>query len=340
MTLTSVTASTTSAQTTSPLTRLAHALDSEMRAVNELILDRMQSDIPLIPQLASYLIASGGKRIRPLLTIAAARLFDAATPRPYRLAASVEFIHTATLLHDDVVDESDQRRGQASANSVFGNQASVLVGDFLFSRAFELMVEDGSIDVLRVLSHASAVIAEGEVLQLSLQNNLDTTIEQYFKVIGAKTAALFAAATEVGAIVANQNHKTQAHLRDYGYHLGMAFQIADDMLDYAGQKSKMGKNTGDDFKEGKMSAPVIFALQEFGKHERDEWLSFFGKSDSTPDQIEKNMKLIDSTKALDRCHALASEHILKAKSSLSFLPHSDIKSILLDVADYVLNRDT
>jgi octaprenyl-diphosphate synthase len=323
----------------SPLQHLAHALENDMRAVNELIIDRMQSDIPLIPQLASYLIASGGKRIRPLLTIAAARLFDANTTRPYRLAASVEFIHTATLLHDDVVDESDQRRGQASANAVFGNQASVLVGDFLFSRAFELMVEDGSIDVLRVLSHASAVIAEGEVLQLSLQNNVETTIDQYNQVIGAKTAALFAAATEVGAIVANQNHKIQSQLRDYGYHLGMAFQIADDMLDYAGTSESMGKNAGDDFKEGKMSAPVIYALQQFNADQRHQFLTHFGKGNIESALLSQSLNLIRTTNALQNCHTQAQDHITRAKASLSTLQHSDMKAILCDVADYVLTRN-
>jgi octaprenyl-diphosphate synthase len=299
----------------------------------------MDSEISLIPQLATYLIASGGKRIRPLLTLASTRLFDATTIRPYRLAAAVEFIHTATLLHDDVVDESEQRRGKASANIVFGNQASVLVGDFLFSRAFELMVEDGSLDVLRVLSHASAVITEGEVLQLSLQHNLDTNMEQYNAVIGAKTASLFAAATEVGAIISGQNHRVQKQLRDYGYHLGMAFQIADDILDYQGSTDTLGKNIGDDFKEGKMSAPVIFALQEFSSSQKEEWKTIFGQTDIDDTILQNAIRNIQHSGALEKCKDMAKDHILKAQTSLQPFATMPLANTLIDLADYSLSRN-
>ncbi|HAJ89542.1 MAG TPA: farnesyltranstransferase, partial [Rhodospirillaceae bacterium] len=271
---------------------LTLAMKQDMAQVNALIIDNMQSSVPLIPQLAGYLIASGGKRIRPLMTLAATRLFDAETTRPYRLAAAVEFIHTATLLHDDVVDESDQRRGKPSANTVFGNQSSVLVGDFLFSRAFELMVADGSIDVLRILSNAAAVITEGEVLQLSIQSKLETTLDQYLEVIAAKTAVLFAAACEIGPVIAGKDESTQKALRDYGHHLGMVFQIADDLLDYQADEAQLGKTVGDDFREGKMTSPVIYALQNATADEKTFWKRTFEDHNQTETDLQTAKSII------------------------------------------------
>ena len=254
-----------------PLETLSKALHEDLAAVNAIILDRMKSDIPLIPQLAGHLIAAGGKRIRPVLTLASAALFGYKGTRQHKLSACVEFIHTATLLHDDVVDDSDQRRGRASANALFGNEAAVLVGDFLFSRSFQLMVEDGSLDVLRILSNASAVIAEGEVLQLSTANNLETTEDQYMQVIRSKTAELFAAACEVGAVVAGRAPAECLTMREYGMCLGVAFQISDDVLDYAASEERLGKSIGDDFREGKMTLPVIKALEGATPGERKFW---------------------------------------------------------------------
>lgn len=254
-----------------PLDRLAGTLANDLAAVNALIIEKMHSDVPMIPQLAGYLVASGGKRIRPLMTLACAGLFNYQGSRHHALATCVEFIHTATLLHDDVVDDSNQRRGQASANAVFGNEAAVLVGDFLFSRAFELMVADGSLDVLRILSKASATIAEGEVLQLSNNGNLDITETDYLRVVTAKTAVLFAAACEVGGVVAGRSQAECRALYDYGLNLGIAFQMADDILDYGVSGQGLGKTVGDDFREGKMTLPVVLALQKATPAERQFW---------------------------------------------------------------------
>lgn len=276
----------------SPLDILQKDMAIDMKAVNAMILDHMQSDVPLIPHLASYLIAAGGKRIRPLLTLASTALFDGDMVRAHRLAAAVEFIHTATLLHDDVVDDSDQRRGKDSANIVFGNEASVLVGDFLFSRAFQLMVADGSLEVLRILSTASAVIAEGEVLQLSVQNNLDTTMQDYRAVIEGKTASLFAAACEVGPVIADQDETTIKAMRDYGMYLGMAFQVVDDVLDYNAERAKLGKAVGDDFREGKMTAPIILAIEKATDKERQFWQRTLGDKDQKDGDLETALELM------------------------------------------------
>jgi octaprenyl-diphosphate synthase len=251
--------------------RLLSLLAPDMLATNQLIVDHMHSKVAMIPQLAGYLVAAGGKRLRPLLTLASARLCGYQGTRHHGLAACVEFIHTATLLHDDVVDESDMRRGQKSANAMFGNQASVLVGDFLFSRAFELMVDDGSLDVLRILSNASKVIAEGEVMQLSVANNTATTEDQYIEVVTGKTAALFAAACEVGAVVADRPADEQKALYDFGLNLGIAFQLIDDVLDYSAVQARLGKEVGNDFREGKMTLPVLLAFERGSAEEKAFW---------------------------------------------------------------------
>jgi octaprenyl-diphosphate synthase len=322
-----------------PLQRLADTLKPDMDAVNALIIDRMQSDIPLIPQLAGHLIAGGGKRIRPLLTLAAAGLFDYQGARQHKLAACVEFIHTATLLHDDVVDESDQRRGKASANAVFGNEAAVLVGDFLFSRAFQLMVEDGSLEVLRILSTASAVIAEGEVLQLSTANNLETTEADYLKVIGAKTAELFAAACEVGAIVADRPAEECKALRDYGMYLGLAFQISDDVLDYAASEERLGKSVGDDFKEGKMTLPVLKALAMGNDTEKAFWQRTMCDLNQTEADLAEAQALIKKHNTLELSLAQARDFAARGRQCLEALPASAIRQDLAELIDFAVERD-
>ena len=322
-----------------PLTRLSEALQDDMTAVNNVIMSKMHSDVALIPQLASHLIAAGGKRLRPLLTIATAKLcgYEDGT-RHHDLAACVEFIHTATLLHDDVVDESDQRRGQDSANTIFGNEAAVLVGDFLFSRAFQLMVKDGSLDVLRILSNASAVIAEGEVMQLSTANNMNTTYDQYIKVITAKTAALFAAACEVGGVVAGRDDETCQALYDYGLNLGIAFQIADDVLDYKADAETLGKSIGDDFKEGKMTLPVIYALESATDDERAFWTDVIVNGQASPENLKQAIDICTKYNCFNKSLTDAETYKNKAIQALKILPEHPIKTLLLETADYVLNR--
>lgn len=321
-----------------PLERIAQSLKADMAKVNEMILAKMQSDIPLIPELAGHLIAGGGKRIRPLLTLAAAAMFNYTGDRQHRLAACVEFIHTATLLHDDVVDESDQRRGKASANAIFGNEAAVLVGDFLFSRSFQLMVEDGSIDVLRILSDASAVIAEGEVWQLMTANNLETTEDEYLRVIAAKTAVLFAAACEVGAVVAGRPADEQKALRDYGTNLGIAFQISDDVLDYAASEEKLGKSLGDDFKEGKMTLPVLIALAKATAEERAFWKRTMADLDQKEGDLEEAKTIMARHNALELALDHARSIAKQGKDCLKSLPDHPIKHNLAELIDFAVER--
>jgi len=327
-----------SGETQSPLDILQAKMAVDMKAVNAMILDNMQSEVPLIPHLASYLIAAGGKRIRPLLTLSCTALFDGDMTRAHRLAAAVEFIHTATLLHDDVVDDSEERRGKKSANVVFGNEASVLVGDFLFSRAFQLMVADGNLDVLRILSTASAIIAEGEVLQLSVQNNLDTSMDDYLRVIEGKTASLFAAACEVGPVIAGQNAETVQAIRDYGMNLGLAFQIIDDVLDYNAEREKLGKTVGDDFREGKMTAPVLFAIQKANKEELEFWARTLGDKNQQDGDLETAQTLIAKYDAISQGMKLAQEYGDKAIQNLNSLPDSELKSTLQDLISFTINR--
>lgn len=327
-----------------PLDVLQDQMATDMDAVNQMIMTHMQSDVPLIPQLASYLIAAGGKRIRPLLTLSCTALFEGDTlkdnmTRAHRLAACVEFIHTATLLHDDVVDDSDERRGKKSAHMIFGNEASVLVGDFLFSRAFQLMVADGNLDVLKILSDASAIIAEGEVLQLSAQNNIETTMDEYKKVIQGKTASLFAAACEVGPVIAGQDEATVKALRDYGMNLGMAFQIIDDVLDYSATQEKLGKAVGDDFKEGKMTAPVLFAIENADAIQKEFWQRTLGDKDQTEDDLATAKNIITQTKALEKGMDLARHYGDNAIQNLSTLPSSTLKQTLIDLVSFTLNRE-
>lgn len=320
------------------LTALTMLVRDDLEACNRLIVDRMQSEVALIPQLAAHIIAAGGKRLRPLLTLSTARLCGYRGARHVKLAACVEFIHTATLLHDDVVDESALRRGQASANALFGNKASVLVGDFLFSRAFELMVEDGNLEVLRILSAASATIAEGEVLQLITQNDTATTEAQYLKVIEGKTAALFAAATEVGAVVADQPSARQAALREFGMALGVAFQLVDDALDYSADQAALGKTVGDDFREGKITFPVLTAFATGDEAERAFWRRTIEESAQSETDLGEAMALIARRGAIEATLARAAGFAASAKAALAIFPDSPIRRALIDVADYTVSR--
>lgn len=327
---------------TSPLDALSLNLASDMQAVNAVILARMASDIPLIPQLAGYLIAAGGKRMRPLLTLAAARACGPVTTSAHGLAAAVEFIHTATLLHDDVVDESAERRGQASANTVFGNQSSVLVGDFLFARAFELMVECGDIKILGTLAAAARIIAEGEILQLSLIGQLDLSLAQYRAIIEAKTAALFAAATESGARAAKAPVPTIEAFKHYGHHLGMAFQMIDDVMDYNAPSSAMGKQAGDDFAEGKITLPVLLALEAARASHDSPALKFWARclhdKDQTPDDLAQACAYLDSTGALTQSRMLARHEAECARAALANVPTNPIQALMADLLDFVVNR--
>ncbi|MDD2705989.1 MAG: polyprenyl synthetase family protein [Acidocella sp.] len=320
------------------LGRLTSLLERELQATNQAIVARMDSPVALIPQLAAHLVAAGGKRLRPLLTLAAAKLCGYQGERQVKLAACVEFIHTATLLHDDVVDESMLRRGYASANAVFGNKASVLVGDFLFARAFELMVEDGSLEVLRILCSASATIAEGEVLQLTTQNDLSTTEQKYFDVIRGKTAALFAAACEVGGVIADCPPEQCAALARFGMDLGMAFQLVDDALDYSADQAELGKTVGDDFREGKLTYPVLVALAGADASEHAFWTRTIEQGEQTEEDLQSALALIKKHDATGRSITRANQFIDSACAALDAFPASEMRGVLEDVARYTTAR--
>jgi octaprenyl-diphosphate synthase len=321
------------------LEALSQFVAADVAAVNQLIVQRMESRVEMIPRLAGHLIASGGKRLRPILTLASAQMCGYQGQRQCKLAASVEFIHTATLLHDDVVDESDLRRGSPSANALFGNEASVLVGDFLFSRAFELMVEDGSIDVLRVLSHASAVISEGEVLQLITTNDSATSEQAYLEVVRAKTAELFAAACRIGAIVAGRPASEEEALRTFGLNLGIAFQIVDDVLDYSAEQENLGKTVGDDFREGKVTLPVILAIHRGNEAERGFWKRTLDDSDQRNGDFAHAQDIIHHHHALRDSIDRARHYGAIARDSLGLFPDSPVKSALRDIVDFTIERE-
>jgi octaprenyl-diphosphate synthase len=311
---------------------------SDMNGVNAVILERMQSKVALIPELAGHLIAGGGKRMRPMLTLASGALLGYPGTRHHKLAAAVEFIHTATLLHDDVVDGSGMRRGKRTANLIWGNPASVLVGDFLFSRAFELMVEDGSLKVLRILSHASAVIAEGEVNQLTAQRQIDTDEEHYLEIISAKTAALFAAACRVSPVVAEASEAAELALECYGRNLGIAFQLSDDVIDYASDESTMGKGVGDDFRDGKMTLPVILAYARGSDEDRAFWRSAIGGSRVSDDDLAHAIRLLRSSDALADTVERARHYGRRAIDALAMFPASKAKAALTEAAEFAVAR--
>jgi len=322
----------------SPVERLHALVAADMTATDKLIHTRMTSGVALIPDLARHLIDSGGKRLRPMLTLAAAQAGGYAGDHHVRLAAAVEFIHTATLLHDDVVDESALRRGKVSANLMWGNKPSVLVGDFLFSRAFQLMVETGDMAVLDILAGASAIIAEGEVMQLKSTNNLSVTEAHYLDVVSAKTAALFAAAAESGALLSGQGQDFVSGLQSYGENLGIAFQLVDDALDYSGRQALMGKTVGDDFREAKMTLPIILAHARAADADKPFWKRVIETGNQTESDLDRAITLIEQTGAMQETMTRARAYADKAKAALRVIPDSEIKRALADIADFCVER--
>lgn len=323
---------------TPSLQPLMSLVADDMHGVNAVILDRMQSKVGLIPELAGHLIAGGGKRMRPMLTLGCAALLGYSGTRHQKLAAAVEFIHTATLLHDDVVDGSGLRRGKQTANLIWGNPATVLVGDFLFSRAFELMVEDGSLRVLKILSHASAVIAEGEVEQLTTQRRIETDEEQYLTIISAKTAALFAAACRIAPVVAEASEDSEGALERYGKYLGIAFQLVDDVLDYGSSIDVMGKGVGDDFRDGKVTLPVILAYARGSDDERAFWRSAMAGERSSDEDLDRAIRLLRNTDALSETLERARHYGRRALDALAGFPSGKAKSALSEAVEFAISR--
>lgn len=322
-----------------PHDRLAAWLADDMNAVNTLIRTKMASEhAPRIPEVTAHLVGAGGKRLRPMLTLASAHLCGYTGPYHVHLAATVEFIHTATLLHDDVVDESEQRRGRPTANLLWDNTSSVLVGDYLFARSFQLMTECGSMEVMRILSNAAATIAEGEVLQLTAAQDLATDEAVYLQVVRGKTAALFSAAMEVGGVIADADAATVKALYDYGDALGVAFQIVDDLLDYQGQSTATGKNIGDDFRERKLTLPVIKAVAKANADERAFWVRTIEKGKQGDGDLDQALALLNKHGTLAETREDALHWANRAKAALAPLPDHDIKDMLVDLADFVVDR--
>jgi octaprenyl-diphosphate synthase len=309
-----------------------------MNSVNAVILDRMQSEIPLIPSLAGHLISGGGKRMRPMLMVAAAELCGYQGTRHHKLAAAVEFLHTATLLHDDVVDGSDMRRGKAAANIVFGNPATVLVGDFLFTRAFELMVEDGSLKVLKIFSKASSIIAEGEVDQLTAQRRIETSEEHYLQIIGSKTAALFAAATRIPAIVAEKSESEELALDAFGRNLGIAFQLVDDAIDYDSESSESGKDKGDDFREGKMTLPVILAYARGTAEERKFWEDAIAGFRTEDEDLAHAVSLINRHGCVTATRDRARHYAQRAIDAIAGFPAGEARTAMAEAVEFAVAR--
>ena len=310
----------------------------DMGAINRIILDKAVSDVDLIPELAHHLIDSGGKRLRPMLTIAAAKLVGYPGQGHVKVASAVEFMHTATLLHDDVVDESDVRRGKKAARMIWGNQASVLVGDFLLGQAFRMLVEVGSLPVLRILSNAAAVIAEGEVMQLAAAKNTATTEDEYLAIINAKTAALFSGAAESGGAIASRPAEELAALRSYGRNLGIAFQLVDDVLDYSGDSSRLGKSVGDDFREGKITLPVILSFRRGSETEREFWKRTIVAGEITSGDLEHAIGLMKRHRALEATLERARSYGAIARDALAIFPESHERSAMQDVISFCVSR--
>jgi octaprenyl-diphosphate synthase len=313
-------------------------VQNDIKAVNQVVIDRMQSQVSLIPQLAGHIVAAGGKRLRPMLTLAASRMCGYEGQRHVGLAACVEFIHTATLLHDDVVDESDLRRGFASANAVWGNKASVLVGDFLFSRSFELMVEDGSLKVLGILSSASARIAEGEVAQLVTANDTETGEAAYLNVISCKTAQLFAAACRIGAVVAERPMVEEDALETFGLNLGIAFQLIDDVLDYSAKQTQLGKTIGDDFREGKITLPIILAFRRGSGEERTFWRRTLEDLEQTDSDLDQALAYLEKHNALTDTVERARHYGAIARDALGIFPDNPEKKALTHLIEFCIDR--
>jgi len=313
---------------------------SDMRGVNAIISARMQSPVSVIPALADHLINAGGKRLRPLLTVACARLAGATDDSCLKLAAAVEFIHTATLLHDDVIDSSQLRRGKVAAHLIWGAPSSVLVGDYLFARAFELMVEAGSLTALDILAKAAGVISEGEVLQLTRAHDLNLSQDVYLEIIRAKTAELFAAAAEAGAVSAGASDDMRRSMRSYGLNLGLAFQLVDDALDYDGTTEALGKNAGDDFREGKATLPLLLAIARTGAAEAAFWERTIGRREQTDEDFRRARDLILRTGAAEATLDLAHQFAEEAKSALGKTDANAWRAALEDLADFAVSRRT
>jgi len=318
--------------------RLIDLVAPDMDRVNATILSRTGSEVTMIPEIANHLIASGGKRLRPMLTLAMARLMGYAGDGHVKLAAAVEFMHTATLLHDDVVDESEMRRGRLAARMVWGNEASVLVGDFLLGQAFKMMVEVGSLRALEILSTAAAIIAEGEVMQLAAAKNTATTEDEYLAVIRAKTAELFAAACEVGPVLGGRPKAEQAACRSYGMNLGIAFQLVDDALDYGGKAAKLGKNVGDDFREGKITLPVVLAYRRGSDSEREFWRRALERSETNEADLEHAIGLMSKHRALEDTVTRAHHYGAIATDALALFPASLMKEALAEAVEFAIAR--
>ncbi|MBW7473082.1 octaprenyl diphosphate synthase [Marinobacter sp. M216] len=306
--------------------RIYDTVAEDFSRVNDLIIQRLASDVPLVEKIAQYIIESGGKRLRPLLVLLSSQAMGYTRDNHLKLAAVIEFLHTATLLHDDVVDTSDMRRGRSTANARWGNAPSVLVGDFLYARAFEMMVELESLPIMNVLSHATAVIAEGEVMQLMNVKNPDLTEDQYMKVIHNKTAMLFEAASHTGALLAGAETRQEHALRDYGKHLGLAFQLVDDVLDYRGDAETMGKNVGDDLAEGKATLPLIHAMANGDEQERQLIRQAIRKGGL--DDLSRILAVVESSGALEYTMTRARDEATKAADCLSSLPDSPHRTAL------------
>jgi octaprenyl-diphosphate synthase len=318
--------------------RLSKLVRADLQRVNDLIVSRTGSEVTMIPEVANHLISSGGKRLRPMLTLSTAALTGYRGEGHIRLAAAVEFMHTATLLHDDVVDDSEMRRGKLAARMLWGNEASVRVGDFLLGQAFRMMVEVGSIRALEILSTAAAVIAEGEVMQLAAAKNLDTTEDEYLAVIRAKTAELFAAACEVGPVLAARPKPEEAAARSFGMNLGIAFQLVDDALDYGGSRARLGKNVGDDFREGKITLPIILAFRRGNEEERSFWRRALEKGESTDKDLEQAVGLLARHRALEDTIERARHYGAIAKDALALFPEGESKQALVEVVDFCVAR--
>ncbi len=310
----------------------------DMERVNAMILSRTGSEVTMIPEVANHLISSGGKRLRPMLTLAMAALCGYRGEGHVKLAASVEFMHTATLLHDDVVDESDMRRGKLAARMLWGNEASVLVGDFLLGQAFKMMVEVGSLRALDILSTAAAVIAEGEVMQLAAAKNTETTEDEYLAVIRGKTAELFAAACEVGPVIAGSPKADAAACRSYGLNLGIAFQLVDDALDYGGSAGQLGKNVGDDFREGKITLPVVLSFRRGSESERAFWRRTLQEGAIGEGDLDEAQALMRRHKALEDTIERARHYAKMSKDALGLFPPSPMKQALNDAVDFCVAR--
>ncbi len=322
-----------------PYDKLKNVLVDDLSKVSKLIKERMQSEhAPLIGEISNHLIGSGGKRLRPLLTLAAAKICGYQGEFHIHLAATVEFIHTATLLHDDVVDESERRRGRSSVNILWNNSSSVLVGDYLFARSFQMMTETGRLDVLKTLSNASAKIAEGEVLQLTQSEDITTDEEIYYKIIRGKTAALFSASTEVGAMLADADKDTIKALASYGDALGISFQIVDDILDFIGDGAKIGKNLGDDFRERKLTLPMIHAISKADDKELEFWERTIVDGDQNSEDFEKALDILKNRLSIDYTKEVAIEWSKTAKKTLTNLPDTPLRNILEELSDYVVSR--